>query len=254
MIAETTTVATLAPLTNVSATLTAMAATAERASGLPGLICLYGRSGYGKSSAAAYVANKLRAYYVELKSLWSTKHILLNILKDMGIQPQSTVAEMLDQVCEQLTASARPLIIDQADYLVDKGRAQILMDLYEGSRAPILFIGEERLSSSMRTRHNTVHRRVLHWIEAQPASMDDCRQLARLYCRIRDGRVLVEVSDDLLEHINRAVEGCTGRVAVNLNLLAERAGVLGWERVDLARWKSQSAAEQRLYTGEPGRK
>lgn len=249
MIAETPpTVATLAPLTNVSATLTALASATERAVGLPGLVCLYGRSGYGKSSAAAYAANKYRAYYVELKSLWSTKHLLLNILRDMGILPLGTVAELLDQICEQLSLSGRPLIIDQADYLVDKGRAQVLMDLYEGSRAPILFIGEERLSTSMKARHNTVHRRVLHWIEAQPASLDDCRQLARLYCRELD------LGDDLLEHVNRAVEGCTGRVAVNLNLIGERAAVQGWERVDLARWKGQGAAEQRLYTGEPGRR
>jgi hypothetical protein len=240
--------ATLAPLTNVGATLSAMRSAMDRMSGLPGLVCLYGRSGYGKSSAAAYTANKTRAYYVELKSLWSTKHILINILRDMGILPANTVAEMLDQACEQLALSGRPLIIDQADYLVDKGRAQILMDLYEGSKAPILFIGEERPSTAMKARNNTVHRRVLHWIEAQPASLGDCQALARLYCPELD------VGEDLLEHINRVVDGCTGRVAVNLNLLAERAKVHGWARADLAVWRGQSSAEQRLYTGEPGRK
>jgi hypothetical protein len=240
--------ATLAPLTNVGATLSAMLSAMDRVNGLPGLVCLYGRSGYGKSSAAAYTANQTRAYYVELKSLWSTKHILINILRDMGILPANTVAEMLDQVCEQLSLSNRPLIIDQADYLVDKGRAQILMDIYEGSKAPILFIGEERLSTAMKARNNTVHRRVLHWIEAQPASLGDCQALARLYCPGLD------VGEDLLAHINRVVEGCTGRVAVNLNLLAERAKVHGWARADLASWKGQSAADQRLYTGEPGRK
>lgn len=240
--------ATLAPLSNVQATMQAMLDATGRASGLPGLVCLYGRSGYGKSSAAAFTANKTQAYYVELKSLWSTKHILINILKDMGILPTPTVAEMLDQVCEQLAMTGRPLIIDQADYLVDKGRAQILMDLYEGSKAPILFIGEERLSSNMKGRHNTVHRRVLHWIEAQPATLDDCRALAALYCRS------LPVADDLLEHVNKAVDGCTGRVAVNLNLMHERARARGWSRLDLATWRGQSAADQRLYTGEPGRR
>lgn len=239
--------ATLAPLTNVGATLAALTDAMQRPRGLPGLVCLYGRSGYGKSSAAAYAANRTRAYYVELKSLWSVKHILVNILKDMAILPSPTTAEMLDQCCEQLSLSGRPLIIDQADYLIDKGRAQILMDLYEGSKAPILFIGEERLSSNMKGRHNTVHRRVLHWIEAQPASLEDCRALARLYCRA------IEVGDDLLEHINRTVEGCTGRVAVNLNTVAERAKVKGWSQATLATWRTQSPAEQRFYTGEPGR-
>jgi hypothetical protein len=233
---------TIAPLTNVSALATAVVDTLQRGPALPGLICLYGHSGYGKSTAAAYAANRWRCYYVELKSLWSVKHLLAQILKEMGILPGKTVPDMLDQVCEQLTLSNRPLIIDQADYLVDHGRAQVLMDLYEGSRAPIIFIGEEGLASKMKGRHNTVHRRVLHWIEAQPASPDDCRLLADLYCPGLD------LADDLLHAINAAVDGCTGRVAVNLHRIQAEAGVQGWKRVDLAAWGSRA-----LYSGEPRR-
>lgn len=235
-------IGTLAPLTNVKLATTAMKDTLGRGPALPGLMCLYGPSGYGKSSAAAYCANKWRAYYVELKSLWSVKHLLGQILKEMGLLPGNTIPDMLDQVCEQLTLSGRPLIIDQADYLVDHGRAQVLMDLYEGSRAPILFIGEEGLASKMKGRHNTVHRRVLHWIEAQPASPEDCRLLAQLYC---PG---VEIADDLLAAVNAAVEGCTGRVAVNLHRIGAEAGVQGWARVDLGAWGKRA-----LYSGEPRR-
>jgi hypothetical protein len=233
---------TIAPLTNVSALATAVEDTLQRGPALPGLICLYGHSGYGKSTAAAYAANRWRCYYVELKSLWSVKHLLSQILKEMGITPGHTIPDMLDQVCEQLTLSNRPLIIDQADYLVDHGRAQVLMDLYEGSRSPIIFLGEEGLASKMRGRHNTVHRRVLHWIEAQPASADDCRLLAELYCPDLD------VGDDLLAAVNAAVDGCTGRVAVNLHRIAAEAGVQGWRRVDLSTWGSRA-----LYSGEPRR-
>lgn len=239
---ETQPVATLAPLTNVQLAVSAVEAALNRGPGLPGLICLYGPSGYGKSSAAAYIANRYRAYYIELKSLWSVKHMLTMILREMGTLPAGTVAEQLDQVCETLTVTNRPLILDQADYLVDRGRAQVLMDLYEGSKAPILFIGEERLSASMRQRHNTVHRRVLQWVEAQPATREDCRQLARLYA---PG---VAVGDDLLDAINARVNGCTGRVALNLHRVGEEANVHGWKSADLAQWGTRG-----FLTGEPGR-
>lgn len=236
------TIGTLAALSNVQALAIAVTDALERGPALPGLICLYGPSGYGKSSAAAYVANRWRAYYVELKSLWSVKHLMIQILREMGILPGHTVPEMLDQVCEQLTLSGRPLIIDQADYLIDKGRAQVLMDLYEGSRSPVIYIGEEGLASKMKGHHNTVHRRVLHWIEAQPASADDCRQLARLYS---PG---VEIADDLLGDVNALVEGCAGRVAVNLHRIHAEAGVQGWPRVDRAIW-----GDRALSSGEPRR-
>ena len=236
------TVNSIANLTNVVAAMKAMVAAQDRAYGLPGLVCLYGPSGYGKSFAAAYVANKFRAYYVEAKSLWQRKTYLTHILRDMGIDPERTMDLMLDQVCEQLALSGRPLIIDQADYLVDKGHAPMLMDIYEGSRSPILIVGEERLEAKLLRSSRTVHRRVLKWEQASPADADDCRQLAGLYCRD------VEVADDMLAYINATVEGCTGRVAVNLDLVREEALTQGWGRVDPATWGKRA-----LYTGKPGR-
>ena len=87
-----------------------------------------------------------------------------------------------------------------------------------------------------------IHSRVLHWIEAQPASANDCRLLADLYCPE------VVIADDLLDQINATVAGCTRRVAVNVNRIRNIARPLGWDRVDLARW-----GERQLISGEPHR-
>lgn len=233
---------TIAPLTNVSAAMEAMQQAIDRAYGLPGLVCLYGPSGLGKSFGAAYVANKTKSYYIEAKSLWTRKTYLVQILKDMGIIPEQTMPDMLEQVCEQLALSGRPLIIDEADYLIDKNGASLLMDIYEGSRAPILFIGEERLPSKLKRQAEKVHNRVLKWVEAQSADADDCRNLARLYCP----GVLVD--DELLDHINTTVVGCTRRVVVNLNNISNEARIHGWTAVDLTTW-----GEREIYTGEARR-
>lgn len=238
----------IAPLTNVSATVEAVQNILDRIHGEPGLACLYGPSGYGKSYAAAFIATRYRGYWVQMRSLWSRKTLLLNILKSMGIVAAKTQDEMLDQVAEQLAITQRPLIIDEADYLVDRPKwALLLMDLFEASQAPILFLGEERMRAKLNVPDlRKVHNRVLHWIRARPADLDDCRKLAGLYARD------LPVADDLLAHIANAVEGCTRRVVVNLNLVKSRAGVHGWDRVDLAAWNGQPAVERHLYTGEPG--
>ncbi|MDD2366660.1 MAG: hypothetical protein PHN84_10905 [Desulfuromonadaceae bacterium] len=74
----------------------------ERREHLPGMAVLYGFSGYGKSTAAAYISNKMNAYYVECKSVWSKRAFMENALKVMGIVPAKTSSDMLDQICEQL--------------------------------------------------------------------------------------------------------------------------------------------------------
>lgn len=233
------TVNTIAPLTNVSLAVEAMEQAINRVEGLPGIVCLYGPSGYGKSRAAAYVANKFRTYYVEGKSLWTRKSWLANILKDMGIVPERTMDLMEEQIFEQLALSQRPLILDEVDYLVDKDWASLLMDLHEGSNAPLLVIGEEKLHAKLKRKFEKVHNRVLKWVPAQPSDNDDCQKLAQIYSPD------VTIADDLLDHINSTIKGCTRRVAVNLNLVRNAALSEGTNMVDLAWW-----GKRKLYTGE----
>lgn len=246
-------VATLKPLSNVVALATAMEDVLSLGGGLPGLVCMYGEAGLGKSKAAAWIANSHRGYYIELKSLWTPKHLLAIALREMGIHPAGTIGAMLDQACEHLASVThegmpRPLIIDQADYLIDRGKASLLMDLYEGSQAPLLFLGEERLQAKLKTAENTVHSRVLHWIKAMPCTPDDCRQLAALYAP------KLNIADDLLAEINQVCDGITRRVAVNLHRIASDAKVHGWKSVDRAQWHAaKPEAADRYYTGAPRR-
>lgn len=229
---ETVTVNTVAPLQNVARCMQAMQRTAERAEHLPGLIAFYGPSGWGKSTAAAYVANRYRAYYVEAKSTWTKKALLLAVLTEMGVQPGRTIYEMADQAAEQLALSGRPLIVDEFDYVVDKKNVEIVRDLYESSNAPILIIGEERLEANLK-RWERFHNRILDWVPAQPANLEDARHLRELYCR------RVTVGDDLLERILEVSRGTTRRICVNLARVQEWAIAQGLDSVALDDWGSR---------------
>jgi len=230
--------ATVAPITNVAMCSAAMTRAIERSGHLPGMVTLYGPSGWGKSTAAGYTANKLHCYYVECKSSWTRKALLIAILKEMGIQPAKTLYEMTDQVSEQLVLSGRPLIIDEMDHIVDKKATEIVRDIYEGSHAAILLVGEEQLPSKLKAWER-FHGRMLEWIPAQPASIDDASHLARLYC---GG---VEISTDLLAKVHELSHGSVRRIAVNLDMIRAEAGKAGWMGVDLATWGTRA-----FYTGE----
>lgn len=229
---------TTAPLTNVSLCEMALRKALERPSHLPGLVCFYGPSGWGKTTAATYVSLVNRAYYIQCQDSWVRKAILVNTLRVMGIHPRNSLWEMTEQVCEQLAKSGRPLIIDELDKLVEKKSVELVRDIYEGSGATILLIGEERLPDKL-TRWERFHGRILDWVPAQPADLEDARHLKRLY------HPTIDVRDDLLQRIVEASRGSARRVVVNLAKVQELAGESGQKSIGMQEWGARQ-----FFTGD----
>lgn len=230
--------ATTAPLQNVALCNRALERALHRPAHLPGLVAFYGPSGWGKSTAAAYCANRHRAYYVECKSSWTKKALLQAVLTEMGVVPMRTLYEMADQIAEQLVLSQRPLIIDEVDHIVTKKAVEVIRDIYEGSNAAILLIGEEQLPTKLR-EWERFHNRMLDWVGAQPCDIDDARALANLYCRE------VHIADDLLARIQEVSRGAARRICVNIENVRQAGLSLGHEHMDLAAW-----GDRALYSGE----
>lgn len=228
---------TTAPLTNVFRCMSALKTVMERPEHLPGIITFYGPPGWGKSTAAAYAANKTRAYYIEAKSSWTGKALLLAICREMGISPARTIYEMTEQVAEQLVLSGRPLIIDEMDHLIKRGIVEIIRDIYESSGAPILLIGEEQMPARLR-RWERFHGRMLDWVQALPATIEDVAHLARLYAPE------ITIQDDLLTQIHRLSRGSVRYTCVNIEKVRREAINLGLDQVGLAEW-----GDRELYTG-----
>lgn len=229
---------TVAPIANVGRCMAALNRAMDRKAHLPGLITFYGPSGWGKSTAAGYVANRYRAYYVEAKSSWTRKALLLAICREMGIDPAKTIYDLTDQVSEQMALSGRPLIVDEMDHIVDRNAVEVVRDIYEGSNGAILLIGEERLPSKLKAWER-FHGRMLEWVPAQPASLEDASHLAGLYCSD------VAIEADLLGQIHHLSGGSVRRICVNVDLVREEALKNGWDSVDLDAW-----GDRELYTGD----
>lgn len=231
-------VSKIVPLTNVGLLASAIERAQQRPVGLPGLVVNFGPSGLGKSVAAAWAANQHRAYYVECRDTWTKMAFLKAVLREMAISPARTLSEMVDQVAEQLSLSGRPLIVDDVQYLLDKSAANVLTDLYNASQGTIVLIGEERVPSSL-IKLERLHNRVLEWVPAQPATLDDVQQLARsAYPNQR-------MADDLLEDLRKATRGCLRRIAVNLYRVHNEAQAQCLDAIDMATWGKRG-----WFTGE----
>lgn len=233
-----------APLSNVMRAATAMQSALDRDPEMPGLLCLHGHSGLGKSKTALYLAIKYRAYHVEAESYWTLRDYMEAILEVMGIVPERTISRMAAQVKKQLSASGRPLIIDEAEYLLDRGWRCVMAfkDIFEKSRVPVMLIGEHTFPQKLEKHYDKVHNRILHWIEAQPCTLADCRMLAE---RRMSG---IAIADDLLEHIHKEVYGNTRRVSNNLFLIRELAEKAQRDSVDLEWWGDRPIEKGRAPT------
>ena len=226
----------IAPLRNVALFSALVDRVMNRPLGLPGMATFHGPSGLGKSCCAIYAANKHRAYYVQVRSVWTRKHMLVSILAEMGIRPAGTIPEMMDQVGQQLSLSSRPLIIDEADYLMAKGMIEIVRDIYESSQAAIILIGEEGLPQALE-KFERVHGRMLDGQAAEPANANDARVLAGYYCPT------AKLGDDLLARLLEASAGSVRRICVNLDRVREFAASRGLGQVSLADYTGE------IFTG-----
>lgn len=233
----------IAQIHNLSLVRTATERLASRTAGLPGMAVLYAPAGYGKTTAALAIANENRAYFVQMRSAWGRKALLEKILLEMGAKPHGTIPQMLDQVCEQLATSGRMLMIDEFDYCIRTDSIiELVRDIYEGSQATLLLLGEELLPQKLK-KWERFHSRVLSWIPAQPVSLQDAAQLAPIYCPD------VRVANDLLEYLVKLASGSVRRVSVNLAAIAEAAAIEGWDSVSCAEWGNRP-----IYTGEAPRR
>lgn len=232
-----------AQIHNLSLVRTATEQLVGRTAGLPGIAVLYGPAGYGKTVAALAIANEIRAYFVQMRSAWGRKALLEKILLEMGAKPSGTIPQMLDQVCEQLASSGRMLMLDEADYCIrSNGMIELIRDIYEGSQATLLMIGEELLPQKLK-KWERFHSRVLSWIPAAPVSLDDAAVLAPIYC---PG---VTIAEDMLDHLVKRASGSVRRVCVNLAGIHNTACIEGWSTVDRATW-----GNLQIYTGEAPRR
>lgn len=231
----------VAPLRNVAALCSLIERVKDRDFGLPGMACFYGFSGFGKTSAATFATVKYRCVSVQVADSWSKKKLCQAILQEMGVKPRGLVYDMIDQIKEWLAVEDAPLLLDDADLLIRKGMIETTREIYEGSGAPVILIGEEELPQKLRVAER-IHGRMLDWVAAEPANGRDFDHLGRIYA---PG---VTVSDELKGRIMKAANGSLRRISVNLSHVKEVAALSSSNHVGMEQWGKRA-----IYTGEAPR-
>lgn len=229
----------VAPLANVARLQQLIDRCENRAHGLPGMGCFYGRAGHGKTTAGVYAQNRKQACHVEALPFGGVKKLLEMIVIELGLRPGRLVPQLFDQAAEELARTGRPLIIDEADHILKDGPIETVRHLHDKAGVPVILMGEEALPARL-MRWERVHGRMLAWVGAEPATLDDVGHLAAIYA---PG---VDVAPDLREAVLTASRQSMRYISTNLAAIKEFAGVRGLRRVTLADWGGAA-----FHTGEP---
>lgn len=200
---------TLAALKNVAGFMELVLKIQKRAPSTPNMGVMYGHSGVGKTYGTIYAQNKTNAVRVEVGESWNKKSFVRAVLREAGIaEPKGSTADLMDQAIIALSEQPyRPLIVDEADKLVDKGLIELVREIAEHSQIPVLLVGEEALPAKLE-RVERVHNRVLDWYPAEPCDHADCRKLADIFL------AGIKVEDKLIELVREKAQGRARRVVV----------------------------------------
>lgn len=212
----------------------------ERPLHLPGFGVCHGPSGYGKSWASMYVQMKVKARRIEVGETWTRRTLLRHILKECGetVRKSWSASDLAELAKAALGAdTTRPLIVDEADKLVDKNMIEVLRELQQESGVPVILIGEEKLPGKLLTVER-IHNRVLDWFPAQPCDLDDTKVLATSF------QPKVKFDEELLDTIRLRSSGRARRIVTNIDKAGEFARDRGHKTLDLKIWSD-------FYTGEP---
>jgi len=200
----------------------------------PNIGVMHGHPGLGKSYSSIYARNRLNGVLIEVFDSWRRRDFVLALLAELGVTaPKGTITELSDQAIMLLQDNPRrPLIVDEADKLVDHNIIELLRGIADRAKVPVLLVGEENLPAKL-ARFDRVHSRVGGWYAAPPCDLEDCRKLANLFL---PG---VEITDELLAEVRRKGDGRARRIVSSLNDMAEWARTTGVRKLDLG-----------AYTGE----
>lgn len=227
---------------NVAAFMAMTMRLVDRAPHLPGFGVCSAPSGYGKTYASIFAQNRTRAIYTEVGDSWTRRTLLSSVLREFGDAPSKklSIADLAEKAIHYLSEDIRrPLIVDEADKLVDKGMIEIVREIQEKSGAPVILIGEEKLPAKL-LGVERLHNRVLDWFQAQPCDLDDVKELSKAFAKG------IKLQDDLLDAIRIASSGRARRIVVNINHAGEFARNRSASSIGLKDWGKET-----FFTGEP---
>lgn len=214
---------------NVSRLADAAGGLLNRAQGMPGMGIVWGSTGYGKTTAAAWLATRVRGVYIRAITTTTPSSLLASILYELGEEKGGSCAAMVSRVVQCLVESGRPLFIDEAEKIVRSERlVETLRDIHDLATVPVVLIGEPGIERAIRARRQ-ITGRMAEWVEFGPADVDDAALVAQSLAE-------VEIQSDLVEALHASSHGEIRQLVVGIAQVERYARAKGMTRIGQKDW------------------
>jgi DNA transposition AAA+ family ATPase len=200
----------------------------------PRIGVVYGDTGFGKSTGITWYGVRIaRAPYVRAMELWTAGSMLKAIGRELDIEVSRELPKATEEVIAELARRNCMLMIDEADYVVDKKRLiNTLRDIHDVAQTPMLLVGMADFAKKLRARldQRQFSGRIAFEQEFQPLDMEDTHAMAR---ELLDG---VKIDEALLRKLHEDCEGSARLTVVGLQRIETLAKAKGLDRVTAALW------------------
>ena len=180
-----------------------MEALAERSPSQPGVVLVYGDTGFGKTIGTRHLAVRDDALFITAMPFWSPHAMLSKLMQELHRAPRPRTAAMFDEIARELVVKPRAIFLDEADCIVDKQElVEMLRILHDLTAVALVIAGMAEFRKKL-YRRPQLARRIQHEIQFKPLSGADARKIAGERCEYR-------IADDLIEALNRRAQGSAG--------------------------------------------
>ena len=149
---------------------------------LPGISVIIGKWGAGKTTVIMHFYATHDVFYISVQRLWRPRRLLEEICEILNLgEPEHRLDRLSDQVCAGLQRWNKPLFIDEADYLLKNSTMlDVIRDIHDKSRVPIILIGMEKLYRSLQ-RYGQFFSRILPAavVEFQPVTASETTRIIK---------------------------------------------------------------------------
>jgi DNA transposition AAA+ family ATPase len=219
----------IVPISNVSRLSEAAHALIHRANGMPGMGLIEGETGYGKTTAVAWLTTKLNGVYVRALACSTPSSLLESICKELGIGKRPTNVGTVEEIVRKLAETSRPLFIDEADYLADRRKLiETLRDVHDLSTVPVVLIGMRGFRAKISGLQQLTGR-IAQWVDFQPSTIEDATMLAKEL-------VEVGIGADLVRSLHAEARGSVRLIVVGFAQIEQYAKNRGLDRIGAAEW------------------
>jgi DNA transposition AAA+ family ATPase len=235
-----------------------------RSSNSEGMGIWDGPPGVGKTTAIGYVCTLYDGVFIRAMACSTVTSILGDLCNALGwksskpgVKRMLRKTDMVDFIIEKLSHDPEdperalpqiPIFVDEADYcLRDFVLMDILRDIYDRTKCPVIFVGMEDIADTIR-KHPRFARRTVKRTQFAGLDMDDVRLVIEERCE-------VELTDDMIEYVAAETRRNIGRLVIAIEFIHKFAERNGLTIVSRADWGDRPLYfDQSTFGGKPNGK